>query len=60
MREHPGFLLNEHADTIHHRFDAYIAALENAGFGIARLMEIAICKRIRALLTERSYPLVVG
>ena len=60
MREHPGFLLNEHADIIHHRFDDYIAALENAGLKIARLVEIPISDRIRDLLTERSYPLVVG
>lgn len=60
MREHPGFLLNEHADIIHHQFDDYVAALENAGFKIARLIEIPISERIRDLLTERSYRLVVG
>ena len=60
MREHPGFLLNEHADIIHHQFNDYIAAVENAGLEIARLVEIPISERIRALLTERSYPLVAG
>jgi ubiquinone/menaquinone biosynthesis C-methylase UbiE len=60
MREHPGFLLNEHADIIHHQFDDYIAAVENAGLRIARLVEIPISERIRGLLTERSYPLVAG
>ena len=60
MREHPGFLLNEHADIIHHQLDDYIAAVENAGLRIARLVEIPISERIRALLTERSYTLVAG
>ncbi len=60
MREHPGFLLNEHADIIHHQFNDYIAAVENAGLRVARLVEIPISERIRSLLTERSYPLVAG
>jgi ubiquinone/menaquinone biosynthesis C-methylase UbiE len=60
MREHPGFLLNEHADIIHHKFDDYIAAVENAGLKIGQIMEIPISEPIRALLTERSYQLVAG
>jgi SAM-dependent methyltransferase len=60
MREHPGFLLNEHADIIHHRFDDYAAALDAARLNIARIVEIPISDRIRNLLTERSYTLVVG
>jgi ubiquinone/menaquinone biosynthesis C-methylase UbiE len=60
MREHPGFVLNEHADIIHHRLDTYISAVETAGLRIERRIEIPISERIRALLTERSYPLVVG
>lgn len=59
-RQHPGFLLNEHADIIHHQFGDYIDAVENAGLRIARLIEIPISERIRALLTERSYPVVAG
>jgi len=60
MREHPGFLLNEHADIFHHQFNDYVAAVESAGFRIARLVEIPVSERIRGLLTERSYPLVAG
>lgn len=60
MREHPGFLLPAHADIIHHQLNDYMAAVENAGLRIARLVEIPISERIRALLTERSYPLVAG
>jgi ubiquinone/menaquinone biosynthesis C-methylase UbiE len=60
MREHPGFLLNQHADIIHHQFDDYIAAVENAGLRIAQVIEIPVSERIRALLTEHSYPLVAG
>jgi hypothetical protein len=39
MRERPGFPLNEHADIIHHRFDDYIAAHENAGLKVAQVLE---------------------
>jgi len=60
MREHPGFLLNEHADIIHHQLDDYLAAVENAGLKIAQLLAIPISERIRGLLTERSYGLVAG
>ena len=60
MREHPGFLLNEHADIIHHQLDDYIAAIENAGLRIGRMIELPISDRIRGLLTERSYQLVAG
>lgn len=60
MREHPGFLLNDHADIIHHQFNDYVAAVENAELVIARLVEIPISERIRTLLTERSYLLVAG
>lgn len=60
MREHPGFLVAEHADIIHHKFDDYIAAIENAGLRVAQQVEIPISERIRGLLTERSYPLVAG
>ena len=60
MREHPGFVLTEHADIIHHRFEDYIAAIEGAGLAIARVVEIPVSERIRALLTEHSYALVAG
>lgn len=60
MREHPGFLLNEHADIIHHQFKDYTAAIEGSGLRIERVVEIPISERIRALLTERSYPRVAG
>jgi ubiquinone/menaquinone biosynthesis C-methylase UbiE len=60
MRQHPGFLLNEHADIVHHRLDDYVAAVESARLRIERLVEIPISERIRGLLTERSYPLVAG
>jgi ubiquinone/menaquinone biosynthesis C-methylase UbiE len=60
MREHPGFLLNEHADITHHHFEDYTGAIEDSGLRITQIVEIPISERIRALLTERSYPLVVG
>lgn len=60
MREHPGFLLNDHAEIFHHRFKDYTDAVEGAGLRIVREVEIPISDRIRALLTERSYPLVAG
>jgi hypothetical protein len=60
MREHPGFLLNEHADIIDHRFNDYIAALENAGLKVDQVLEIPISDRICGLLTERSFRLLAG
>lgn len=60
MREHPGFLLNQHADIVHHQFKDYKAAVEDAGLTITQVTEIPISERIHALLTEHSFPLVAG
>ncbi len=47
------FNAKQHADIIHHGFDDYVTALEDAGLKIARVLEIPISERIRDFLTER-------
>lgn len=52
--------LIERSDIFHHQFKDYIDAFNNSKFRIDAIRQIPIDKKIKHLLTKKSYPIVNG
>ena len=60
MREEPEFILSQESDIFGYRLTDYLSGILALGLCVDSLQEVKVNEKIRPLLKESSYRLVLG